>query len=78
MFSEGFLTINGKTYFWGVRHYKKCHPYNINFGRVEWVAVADDGGTVLRKDTWNYWPEDDFIRTLMMALIERFNKEVEQ
>ena len=34
MFSEGFLTTNGKTYFWGVRYNKKRHPYNINFGRV--------------------------------------------
>lgn len=77
MFSEGFLTANGKTYYWGVRHYKKDNPYCIHGGKVEWVAVAE-GGNVLRKDDWNYWPEDDFIRTLMMALIERFNKEVEQ
>ena len=78
MFSEGYIrATDGHLYYWGVRHYKKATPYCIHGGRVEWVAVADETGAIVRKDTWNYWPENETIRDLVMALIDRFDKEGE-
>ena len=80
MFTEGFWTApNGERYTWGVSHMKKPHPGCINGGRVEWVGVWDEEGSTYYRDAWPWRPvEDNNAKTLISALVERFDWEGEQ
>lgn len=79
MFDIGYLTISGKTYEWGVMHFKDKCPWNINFGHVAFVGVIADG----KRNYFDYWswgryPKDHIVTDIIKALIERFEWEEER
>lgn len=82
MLTNGYITASdGKTYEWCVRHYRKWNGYNINFGRVEWVAIADENGLlywISSHSSYYEQPQDGIVADIVDALIERFEWEGEQ
>ena len=79
MLDSGYIKgADGKTYEWCARHYNKRHYLAINYGRVDWIAMADENGLVTTVDHFSGFPKPGVVRDIVNALIERFEWEGEQ